>query len=209
MTGSRLNSMHAAILGALPQHKEGAFTMEEFLSIERAREEGKVEGALRWVRDSGLQDRDETLSLLLAVGRDSSAHVFVALFEEGLLPEGADALVGDVWSMAEFPCRMLELWQWEEMFQWSGYRHDGRPAERPADALTLYRGAPARHRGGLAWTASREMAEWFATRNRDQFGWDAKVWTAAVEPWRLLAHIDDRREEEYVVDTVDLDIRPA
>ena len=110
--------------------------------------------------------------------------------------------------MAEFPYRMLDLWQWEELFRWSGYRHDGRLVKPPKAALTLYRGATDDYRDGMSWTSSLEMAEWFVIRNRDVFGFEARVWAATFEPYRLLCRIDDRKEDEYVVDTSGLDIRP-
>jgi hypothetical protein len=72
----------------------------------------------------------------------------------------------------------------------------------------LYRGATALRNDGMAWTSSREIAEKFATgrlRGREL----GEVWTANVEPWRLLAKVADRDEHEYVVNTDELEITAA
>lgn len=111
-----------------------------------------------WVQAHGLTDKDETLSLLVTVGRVPAVNVFMQLFELDLLPDDAAGLVGDVWSMAEYPSRMLDSWEWERLFDWSGYRHDGEPASRPKAPLTLHRGAPVEYRewasGAPAWMNS-------------------------------------------------------
>lgn len=206
----RLDSMAEHVFQDVPKLTAGAMTQEQSVEQHLAAQDAKVAGAVEWVQAHGLTDKDETLSLLVTVGRVPAVNVFMQLFELDLLPDDAAGLVGDVWSMAEYPSRMLDSWEWEQLFDWSGYRHDGEPASRPKAPLTLYRGAPVEYRECMSWTGSRDVAEWFNTRNRDMYGLDSRVWVATVDPWYLLASVGGRQEAEYVVSVDGLvDIRPA
>ncbi len=115
--------------------------------------------------------------------------------------------VGSVWSSVEFPDRTLEWDEWREFFNIAGYRVDGIKAEPPTQPIRLYRAATPAHRYGHSWTEDIAVARTFLTVGaRDIF--NPTLWSAEVEPWRLLARIVDERpgESQYVVDTEDLNL---
>lgn len=114
------------------------------------------------------------------------------------------AVVGGVWSAAEYPNRAMRRKDWRYLFGRAGYTVDGVPSERPENALRLYRGSIPERRRCWSWTDDLEVAKVFAhgLRGRER----GKVWTAVVKPSRLLARINDRKESEYVVDTTGLGI---
>lgn len=116
--------------------------------------------------------------------------------------------LGDAWSAAEWPeqCQPTEWWvQW---WQQCGYAVDGVLTERPSEPLTLWRGAVADRMRGMAWTADRKIAEWFARRFDGALEDTGRLYTATVEPSRLLARLHEahRSEDEYVIDTEGLTI---
>jgi hypothetical protein len=154
-----------------------------------------------WLLDYGVDDREIVSTAMLRVGRLSAPTLLVGLHREsgGLSPAVA-ALVGDAWSGADLPEQCLDHDDWRELFQTAGYIVDGQPALRPNRPLTLWRGASHARRLGWAWTADRAQAEWFANRS-GLIGEDAMVWQADVEPWRLFAYDNGRKESEYVIDT--------
>lgn len=183
---------------------------DEYLALlrERDRPEAKNARAIAWVRANEPVSADEVHTLMATVGRNPAAWLFADLFELGLLPDDALGLVVDAWQMCEFPGRAVRRRDWVAMFQAAGYRHDDAPAERPAEPLTLYRGAPTKYRRGMSWTSSRETAEWFHERNQ-AWGYDSAVWVAQVPPTRLHCRIDDRKEAEYVVNPNGLRVERA
>ncbi|MFJ9782650.1 hypothetical protein ACIRSS_23920 [Amycolatopsis sp. NPDC101161] len=75
-------------------------------------------------------------------------------------------------------------------------------------AAPLYRGSVAAHRGNWSWTDSRDVARTYAAGG---FGGrlPGAIWTALVEPERLLARNTDRDEYEYIVDTEFLPLVPV
>jgi hypothetical protein len=118
--------------------------------------------------------------------------------------------VTTAWSSAEYPEQSLGRDLWRELFHATGYTVDGVPAERPAEPTRLYRGTTQEGRYGWAWTSDRAVAERFACGViRGQT--PGRVWTALVEPQRLLAFIHEaqRNESEYVVETDGLTITVA
>ncbi|GLY38299.1 hypothetical protein Amsp01_043230 [Amycolatopsis sp. NBRC 101858] len=72
----------------------------------------------------------------------------------------------------------------------------------------MYRGSVADRRADWSWTDSRDVARTYAAGG---FGGrlPGAIWTAMVEPERLLARHTDRDEFEYVVDTAGLVIEPV
>ena len=64
-------------------------------------------------------------------------------------------------------------------------------AERPTKSITLWRGATDEYKDGWAWTDDREVAEGFAHSMKAR-RLQGTLWTAVVEPWRLLAYLDGR-----------------
>lgn len=135
------------------------------------------------------------------LARNDEPHFLSALNGYGLLaPEVASVRVPSAWSSAEIPQRCLEDGEWRVLFGLAGYTKDGVPSPRPTHPLTLYRGAPPEYRRRWSWTSDLDQAHWFARRlDRECVG----VWTADVQPQRLLAynHESGRNEAEYVVDT--------
>lgn len=153
-------------------------------------------------------DNIETASGRL--GRNLYPALVVDLYAGGLLvPDVAQRVVPAAWSAVEFPSRACDDELWRALFDLAGYVEDGTPGQRPATPLTLWRGALADHRNGWSWTDDRAMAKWFADRPHN----DGKgvVWTAEIEPARLLARITQERvgESEYVVDARGLHVATA
>lgn len=117
-------------------------------------------------------------------------------------PDDIAEAVPDVWSGAHLPANSLGIRTWIDLFNRSGYTVDGKRAERPTEPLTLYRLAEPRFVHRLAWTGSLEVAEKFAVINKARYGDRPRfIYTVTVPPERLLAHITDRDEDEYITDT--------
>lgn len=140
-----------------------------------------------------------------SLGRNYYPALVCTLYHEGMLwgACGADVartVVPAAWSAAEFPMIQLDAEEWRDLFDLAGYTMDGRPAERPGESLTLWRGALPEYRDGWSWTEDRDLAQWFAERPHNRA--DGRVYAAIVEPSRLLARISQERagENEYVVD---------
>lgn len=143
------------------------------------------------------------------VGRNAGPALLIDLHREGVLTRALYvAMVGHVWSMAEWPLRQLEGHEWLELFHVAGYTRamedgPGRRWPRPRKPRTLYRGADEANRLGWSWTDNLETARWFA--NREVWKSPGQVWTLTVDPRWLLARIDTRKESEYVIDGGGLD----
>jgi hypothetical protein len=118
-------------------------------------------------------------------------------------------MVPAVWSGAEHPLGYLDREAWSDLFWLAGYTYNGRRRARPRLPRRLYRGADEAHRDGWSWTDDRAVAKWFADRSMHHT--PGRVWTAVVEPARLLARITTERpgEAEWVVDTDGLAIDPV
>ncbi|WP_275293569.1 hypothetical protein [Amycolatopsis sp. La24] len=113
--------------------------------------------------------------------------------------------IGEAWAMAEYPDRQLGHEIWRTLFAVAGYTDDGHPVPRPERPLRLFRGAVVERRGDWSWTDNQNTARLYAAgglRGRPV----GQVWTALVEPARLLARNTGRDESEYVVDTKGLRI---
>ena len=145
----------------------------------------------------------EFMTMACQMDGDEGPWLLYSLRDQ-LTPE-ALRLTGFIWSGAEYPDRELEASVWLEMFEAGGYTHDGQPAERPKEPIRLYRGSVADRRLNWSWTERIEVAEKFAAGDRRgrPLG---KVWTAEVEPWRLLCRNDDRSEAEFVINTEGLHV---
>jgi hypothetical protein len=118
------------------------------------------------------------------------------------------ALTADVWSGAEYPQNYLRQIEWLELFSAAGFTVDGRPAERPADPVKLWRGCVPSRRRRMSWTADRELAQRYA----DGIAYRAKgIVFETIVPAASLLCINDlsRGESEYVINTLGLKIREA
>ena len=162
---------------------------------------GKMGNPVPWSEITAMSTlgRNHVPALLVdLLGKDMGMGIYLDMNTLGEALE-------DAWTGAEFPERTVERELWITMFGWSGYIVDTTARERPAEPLTLYRGAKPDAKAGMAWTGSLEQAQWFA--NRPLQSGEGKVYTATVEPERLLAHFPESRgEDEYVIDSEDLEI---
>jgi hypothetical protein len=115
---------------------------------------------------------DEFLKVAYRSGRNAAPGLLWDAAASGdLAPEEVAAVVGMVWSMAEWPERALSpRAAWLALFQAAGFTIDGKPAERLAGPLALYRGCTRGRVRGLAWTTDSERAGWFARRYSDWAG---------------------------------------
>ena len=154
----------------------------------------------------------ETLQTALSrVGRNAEPALLAELDEADLLSRHLAAwAVPSAWCGAEWPLRVLEEETWRYLFDLAGYTVDGIPTTRPAEPVTLFRGADFEHRLGWSWTDHPSTAAWFAQRSI----WPAPglTWEATVAPERLLARIGrgevGRGEAEWVVDPAGLVVAP-
>jgi hypothetical protein len=163
----------------------------------------------------GVDWDEDTLSCAISrVGRNESPALILDLWQSGvleqvhLLPFG----INDAWCSSERPLSQLDWPLWLGLLEDAGivkgatWLDAGRVRKvRHKRPLRLYRGAPADWRLGPSWTSSLSVAETFATgrlRGRHL----GTVWTAEVEPSRLLARITGRDEDEYLIDTEGLEV---
>lgn len=123
-------------------------------------------------------------------------------------PDELAFAVPNVWSDAHLPFNSLGYRTWVELFEMAGYTVDGIRSPRPLTPVTLYRAAEPHRVHRLAWTGSLEVARRFLTINASRYGDKPRfVYTVTVDPSRLLAHVTDRQEDEYVTDTRGLKVR--
>lgn len=136
-------------------------------------------------------------------GRNNEPQLLLAAWRAGVIDEiVVRASVGPAWCGAEFPDLLLRWSDWKELFHIAGYTQDGQPAERPTEELQLYRAAPVGRHYGHSWTEDIEVARWFVEYS-SRWKLNSALWTARVEPSRLLARMEEVRagEPTYVVDT--------
>lgn len=149
-------------------------------------------------------NRHDVERVVYRLGRVSGPYILRALHAAGALTADAATLAGPIWGMAEYPEGSGDMTRvsWLRVFALAGYTVDGVRAERPANAVRLYRGAPFSRRLRMAWTDDLATAERFA-RGKLRGREEGKVRTADVAPERLLAHMheDGRGESEYVIST--------
>lgn len=168
---------------------------------------GTVEEMIDHFSGVGEPTGDELTAAVSRLGRNAGPPLLADLLAEYLLTaSAAAAVIGDVWSMAEYPDHYLAHDRWRELFALAGYTRNGKGAARPTNAITLYRGSVPERRADWSWTDQLSVAVGYASGTRAQRPL-GKVWSAEVEPWRLLARNDGpsgRNESEYVVDTDEL-----
>lgn len=111
-------------------------------------------------------------------------------------------LLADIWVDSE------NIWQ--NKHEWRYYLKNGpkknqeyfmTPEERKElknmpDKITVYRGyVPGKNKGGLSYTTSKKMAEWFANR----FGGNGKLLERVVDKKDIFAYKSSRNEEEIII----------
>lgn len=131
------------------------------------------------------------LTVMREQGSTRAATLIADLHTSGDLP--ADQLrpiMGELWDRCPNPMSALPRERWLGLFEHVGYAANGEPAIRPAAPIQLWRGAPAQYRDSWTWTDERGLAQQFATLRANRWA-DSVLWTATVEPWRLLAFRQD------------------
>ncbi|UUV32345.1 hypothetical protein NQK81_02505 [Amycolatopsis roodepoortensis] len=152
---------------------------------------------------------DQLAVALYRVPRDDMPVLLDALYRHQLITDhDLSGFVGLAWSNAERPDLALPRDRWRTLFAAAGYTDDGPRVPRPTQPLRLYRGSVADRRADWSWTDSRDVARTYAAGG---FGdrLPGAIWTAMVEPARVLARNTDREESEYVIDTEGLQISPV
>jgi hypothetical protein len=117
--------------------------------------------------------------------------------------------IAGVWCAADWWTDKVSRRQWVRLFRRAGYMMVAEPAERPREAVRLWRGCIVPERrawgiGGMSWTTDKDVARWFA----DVSSWNAQrklpllrngtVLEALVQPAALLAH-SAAGEAEFVI----------
>lgn len=130
-----------------------------------------------------------------------------AYSEAKITAETVTALIGGIWSGAEYPDRQLDHDTWRWLFNVAGFTVDGTPAPRPTEPILLWRGTVPARRTDWSWTTDRTIAERFAAGSggRPQ----GRLYVLLAPPEALLCANNGRDEAEYVVDTRGLNIQEA
>lgn len=142
---------------------------------------------------------EEATQELLTVGRNEGPPLLRTWWECNLLTRRTlRELVPLVWSVAEWPIKSIGERAWVSMFKEAGFVSDTPSETQPASPLTIYRGAP-RWKGprGMSWSLDVERARFFA--RRIAILEPANVYRATVPPGAVLAILNDRNEQEVVV----------
>ena len=145
-----------------------------------------------------VEQRVAMVRAAVAAGDDEAAAVVLDLMERDamLSPELALELVPSVWDRCGAPMLVLSVASWVGLFRRAGYTHDFEPAPQPTEPVRLYRGSDPAGELGMCWSTNPDVARWLASRFPD-----GRVWSAVVEPERLLAFVAPLYEDQYVVDT--------
>lgn len=151
----------------------------------------------------------EELGWLIGLaGRVNGPEFLNEAYSEGKVTAATvAALVGGIWSSAEYPDRELDHDTWRWLFDVAGFTVDGKPAPRPAEPMTLFRGSVPERCTDWSWTRDRAVAEVFAAGPRGRG--KGRLWVCEVPPEHMLAINTERDEDEIVVDTRGLEIREA
>lgn len=138
--------------------------------------------------------------LINLAGRDFGPNFLAAAYSDGKVDaDTVRALVGLVWSACEYPDRHLDHGTWRWLFRVAGFTVDGRPSERPAGPVELWRGSVPERRADWSWSTDRAVAEKFAAGIRGRR--PGRLYRLLCPPEALLAANNERSEAEFVVDT--------
>jgi hypothetical protein len=151
----------------------------------------------------------EELSRLIGLAGRVNGPDFLAeaLVDGKVTNDTVTALVGEVWSSAEYPDRELDHDTWRWLFDVAGFTVEGQPAARPTEPMTLYRGSVPERRTDWSWSRDRSVAERFAAGVRGRA--PGRLWVCSAPPAHMLAINTGRDEDEVVVDTRGLQITEA
>lgn len=140
-------------------------------------------------------------------GRNSGPGLLSdAYSEDKITAETVTALIGGIWSGAEYPDRGLGRDTWRWLFKVAGFTIDGQPVPQPTEPMVLWRGSVPERRTDWSWSTDRSIAVGYAegTAARRPVG---RLYTVTAPPEALLCANNGRSEAEYVIDTRGLDIR--
>ncbi|MDJ0341772.1 hypothetical protein [Streptomyces sp. PH10-H1] len=133
-------------------------------------------------------------------GRNSGPELLLEMYDDDKIKaDTVTALIGGIWSGAEFPDRHLDRDDWRWLFKVAGFTVDGIPADRPDHPVLLWRGTVPERRTDWSWTTDRAVAERFAAGSGGRP--PGRVYTLLAPPEALLCAYNGRQEAEYVVDT--------
>lgn len=190
-----------AVLGLSRPGEGTVIDADAFVALQKQSVEQAFAEAWGFLMDEG-RTVDDLRTACSRVGRNNEPALIWDLWcEDGWHDEIAE-VVGDVWSVTEYPERALDQAMWMDIFNYAGFRRDGQITPPPTKSLTLYRGSTAEGRFGMSWTDDLAIAQSFA-RGGIRGRAAGTVWTADVEPRYLLAYVGgegSRGESEYVVD---------
>lgn len=147
-------------------------------------------------------------ALRKSVGRQDAPLLLWHLHEQGELLREDYAATSRFWTQAMIPRTAMPWANWRTLFEAAGFTRDGELADRPSQALCLYRGSTEAGRLGNSWTRDRRTAQKYANgdlglgRIRPR----GELWIASVVPERLYAYDGRTDEEEYVIDTDGLSV---
>lgn len=140
-------------------------------------------------------------------GRNSGPGRLADAYSDGkITAESVTALIGHVWSNAEYPDRELDQDTWRWLFDVAGFTIDGKPADRPDGPVLLWRGTVPERCSDWSWSTDRTIAEGYANgtaAHRPQ----GRLYVALAPPEALLCANSGRDEAEYVVDTRGVNIQ--
>lgn len=144
---------------------------------------------------------DEFERLLGFAGmRNGPALLFDAYAGRHIDSATITAVIGPVWSTAEYPDQNIDRDGWRILFRRAGFTIDGKPADRPEEPLELWRGSVPERRRDWSWSTDRTVAEGYAngTSARRPQG---RLYRVVAPPEALLCANAERGEAEYVIDT--------
>ncbi|WP_431959899.1 hypothetical protein [Mycobacterium sp. smrl_JER01] len=157
-----------------------------------------------YYRYDGTMDAETFSQARASLGRNEGPALLYDLYPQSIDVADHPEVVTEVWCMAEFPASLLDPDDWVSLFEEVGYTEDGKPAPRPRNPVTVYRGCSPERRFGMSWTTDIERARWFAQRDLGQGA--GQLYEATIPPGCLLAYIHEshRLEAEFVVDPIAL-----
>lgn len=140
-------------------------------------------------------------------GRNSGPELLADAYSDGkVTAETVTALIGGIWSGAEYPNRDLDRDTWRWLFKVAGFTIDGIPAERPTGPIALWRGSVPERRIDWSWSTDRAIAEGYANGTAARRPRTGRLYAMTAPPEALLCANNGRGEAEYVVDTRGLQI---
>ncbi|MBT2425216.1 hypothetical protein J7F02_05830 [Streptomyces sp. ISL-112] len=141
-------------------------------------------------------------------GRNSGPTLLAEAYSEArITKQTVAALIGGIWSGAEFPDRHLDQDEWRWLFDAAGFTVDGEPADRPNQPILLWRGTVPERRHDWSWTTDQTVAKKFAAGSGGRP--TGRLYVVLAPPEALLCANNGRSEAEYVIDTRGLQIHEA